>query len=196
MSKLQAGMTLIELMTGVAIMGLLLMIGAPSLTAYVQNRQIRTAAESILGGLQLARAEAIKSNAQAMFNLTSSIDDGCAVSGAAANWVVSSSDPTGACGSGAQVIQKQAAAEGTKNAVITATQNNVAQGGQVVFNGFGRPTPNQAADIDIDISNPSGGNCGTGPSDMRCLRVVISPGGMVRLCDPNVPYSLTNSQGC
>jgi len=189
-------MTLIELMTGVAIMGLLLMIAAPSFTSFIQNRQIRTAAESILGGLQVARAEAIKSNAQAMFSLTTSIDDGCAVSGAGANWVVSSSDPVGACGSGAQVIRKQPAAEGTKNAVVAATQGGVTQGGQIVFSGFGRPTPNQPADIAIDISNPTGGNCGTGSSDMRCLRVVVSPGGMVRLCDPNVAYSLTNSQGC
>ncbi len=194
--KLQAGMTLIEVMTGVTITGLLLMIAAPSFATFIQNRQIRAAAESILGGLQMARAEAIKSNAQAMFSLTTSIANDCAVSGATANWVVSSSDPTGACGNGAQVIRTQAAAEGTGNVVVAATQNGAAQSGQVVFNGLGRPTPNKAGDIDIDVSNPTGGNCGTGSSAMRCLRVVVRPGGMVRLCDPAVPYSLTNSQGC
>lgn len=191
----QGGVTLIELMTGLAITALLLLIGAPALTTFIQNNQIRTTAESILGGLQRARAEAIKDNNLAYFSLTTSIDDSCAVSAAGPDWVVSSSDPTAACGSGAQVIQKQGAS-GTPNVVVAATQNTVATSGQIVFNGFGRVTPVQAYDTDIDVTNPTGGNCGTGSSDMRCLRVVVSPSGMVRLCDPNVAYSLTNSQGC
>ncbi|HUW38551.1 MAG TPA: GspH/FimT family pseudopilin [Rhodocyclaceae bacterium] len=191
----QSGMTLIELMTGLVITGLLLLIAAPAFTTFIQNNQIRTAAESILGGLQLARAEAIKGNTLALFSLTTSIDDGCAVSPAGPDWAVSSSDPTAACGSGAQVIRKQAA-DGTANAVVAATQNTVAASGQIVFNGFGRVTPVQSYDIDIDVTNPAGGNCGTGASDMRCLRVVVSPAGMIRLCDPSVAYSLSNSQGC
>ncbi|HUY01787.1 MAG TPA: GspH/FimT family pseudopilin [Rhodocyclaceae bacterium] len=191
----QSGVTLIELMTGLVITGLLLLIAAPAFTTFIQNSQIRTAAESILGGLQLARAEAIKGNTVAMFSLTTSIDGACAVSPAGPDWVVSSSDPTTACGSGAQVIRKQAA-DGTANAVVAATQNTVATSGQIVFNGFGRVTPVQSYDTDIDVTNPTGGNCGTGSSDMRCLRVVVSPAGMIRLCDPSVAYSLTNSQGC
>lgn len=195
----QSGMTLIELMTGLVITGLLLLLAAPAFTTFIQNSQIRTAAESILGGLQRARAEAIKGNTVALFSLTTSIDNNCAVSAAGPDWVVSSSDPTAACGNGAQippyVIQKQAA-DGTANAVVAATQNTVATGGQIVFNGFGRVTPVQSYDIDIDVTNPTGGNCGTGSSDMRCLRVVVSPAGMVRLCDPSAAYSLTNSQGC
>jgi len=189
-------MTLIELMIGVAIMALLIMLAAPSLTTFIQNRQIRSTAESISGALQLARGAAMSSNSQAMFSLTSTVDDSCALSSSGPNWVVSNGDPTGACGSGAQVIEKQASVENTANTQIAATQNTVAQSGQIVFNGFGRVTPNQAADIWIDVANPAGGDCGTESGDMRCLRVVVSPGGMIKLCDPNVAYSLTYSQGC
>lgn len=197
--KRQIGVTLVELMIGVAIVALLIMLAAPSLTAFIQNRQIRTTAESISGALQLTRAEAMKSNATAMFSLTTTVDDNCILNDNGPNWVVSSSDPTAACATGTQVVQKRADAESTANTTIVATRNTApvqALGGQIVFNGLGRVTPNQAADIWIDVSNPVGGNCGTAAGDMRCLRVVVSPGGMIRLCDPNVAYSLTNSQGC
>lgn len=192
----QMGMTLIELMIGVAIMALLIMLAAPSLTTFIQNRQIRSTAESVSGGLQLARGTAMSSNSQVMFSLTSTVDDTCALSPTGPNWLVSSSDPTGACGSGAQVIEKLSSAENTANTQIAATQNTIAHSGQIVFNGFGRVTPNQAADIWIDVTNPAGGDCGTNSADMRCMRVVVSPGGMIKLCDPNVAYSQTFSQGC
>ena len=192
----QTGITLIELMIGVAIMALLIMLAAPSLTSFIQNRQIRTTAESISGGLQLARGTAMSSNSQVMFSLTSTMDNTCVLSPNGPNWLVSSGDPTGACGGGATIIERQPSAENTANAQIAATQNTVAHSGQIVFNGFGRVTPNQAADIWIDVSNPAGGECGTSSDDMRCMRVVVSPGGMIKLCDPNVAYSQTYSQGC
>ena len=192
----QTGITLVELMIGVAITALLLMLAAPSLTTFVQNRQIRATAESINDAIQLTRSEAMKNNSPVMFTLTTTVDDACIASSSGPNWVISSSDPTGACGSGPQVVQKRADAESTANTLIAATQNAAVMGGQISFNGFGRVTPNQAADIWIDVSNPAAGVCGNGASNMRCLRVVVSPGGMVKLCDPNVAYSLTNSQGC
>ena len=63
------GFTLIELMVAVAIFGLLLTLGSRSFTAWIQNQQIRTGAESVLNGMQLARGEAVKRNASAMFVL-------------------------------------------------------------------------------------------------------------------------------
>ncbi len=198
----QTGLTLVELMIGVAISALLVLMAAPSLTSMIQNRQIRGIAESISGGLQLARGAAISRNAQVMFSLSSSIDNGCALSTSGAYWVVSQDDPSGACATGAsdtaapRIIEKQASAPSIGSNQIAATQATIAHSGRIVFNGFGRVTPNQAADIWIDVSNPAGGDCGTASGTMRCMRVVVSPGGMVRLCDPNLAYSATNSQGC
>jgi len=63
----------------------------------------------------------------------------------------------------------------------------------VVFNGLGRVTPVPAGNIDIDISNPSGGACAAaGP--MRCLRIRVSTGGQIRMCDPIL--ASTDPQGC
>ena len=121
----QSGVTLIELMIGVAIMALLIMLAAPSLSGLIQNRQIRTSAESVSSGLQLARAEAMKNNAQVMFSLTTTLTDSCILSAVGPDWVVSSTDPSNACASSTQVIQKRSDSESKAKTVIMATQNGV-----------------------------------------------------------------------
>ncbi|HEY6509156.1 MAG TPA: hypothetical protein VIY56_14140, partial [Vicinamibacterales bacterium] len=54
----------------------------------------------------------------------------------------------------------------------------------VEFDGLGRA--NIATNLLIQITNPVGGACGAGLTDMRCLNVLITPGGTVRMCDPQV----------
>lgn len=49
------GFTLVELIVAVALFALLLTFAYPSYTSYIQNAQIRTAAESMINVLQLAR---------------------------------------------------------------------------------------------------------------------------------------------
>jgi type IV fimbrial biogenesis protein FimT len=38
------------------------------------------------------------------------------------------------------------------------------------------------------VTNPAGGACKTAGGDepMRCLNIVVTPGGRVRMCDPSV----------
>ena len=67
----QQGMTLVELVIGVAILGIISAIAVPSYTEYIANAQIRTTTESIRNGLQVARAEAVKRNATVAFTLNS-----------------------------------------------------------------------------------------------------------------------------
>ena len=63
------GFSLIEMMIAVVIVGLLLMAGVPAYTTWIQNLQIRTGAEAILNGMQLARAEAVRRNTNVRFVL-------------------------------------------------------------------------------------------------------------------------------
>lgn len=201
MNTAEHGVTLIELIVAIGIISILLAIGAPAFSSWVQNGQIRTTADAIQNGLQLARTEALKNNAQALFSLTTTVDDGCATyaggaTGVAANWIVSTADPTGACGTGAQVTSKRAATEGTSNALVTVTQNAAVHTGQITFNGLGRITPLPANDVWFDVSNPTGGACGTASGNMTCLRVVVSPAGNIRLCKTTLTYSLSTPQGC
>ena len=187
------GTTLVELMVGLAIVALLFALGAPSFSNWIQNTQIRTSAETIQNGLQLARAEAVRRNAPVRFQMVSDVTAACAASTTGGSWVVSQDDPAGACASAAsdtvapRIIQVRSSAEGSTNAVVAATQS------VVVFNGLGRVTPVPAGNIDIDISNPSGGACAAaGP--MRCLRIRVSTGGQIRMCDPIL--ASTDPQGC
>ncbi len=194
-------MTLIELMVGIAIVAVLLAMAAPSFSNWLQNTQIRTATEAIQNGLTLARAEAVRRNTPVRFQLTNTLDNTCAISTSGTNWVVSQDDPTGLCGNAIpdpsntnppapRLIQTRSGSEGSRNAQVTAAPQ-----GFVVFNGLGRLT-NPLAGATIDVNNPIGGNCvtDTTPGPMRCLRVAVSTGGEVRMCDP--AFASTDPQGC
>jgi type IV fimbrial biogenesis protein FimT len=168
MANRQEGATLIEFMLTFAIMGILVALAVPSFRDWIQNAQVRTATDAITSGLQLARAEAVRRNNPVRFRLPDS-----AVSG----WVVEAFDRNGS--SWAQV-QQRSADEGTTRVVVEASQTNV------VFLGTGGVSPTPATAIQINVSNPSGGDCVTsaGSGSIRCLRVTVSAGGQVRMCDP------------
>jgi type IV fimbrial biogenesis protein FimT len=194
-------MTMIELMVGITIVAILFALTAPSFSTWIQNTHIRTGAEALQNGLMLARAEAVRRNTTVRFQLTSTLDNSCALSTTGTNWVVSQDDPTGACASAIpdpsntsppapRLIQVRAGAEGSRNALVAADQSTV------VYNGLGRVTPVPAGNVNINITNPIGGAClaDTTPGPMRCLRVVVSPGGQVRMCDPM--FASPDPRGC
>ncbi len=166
----QRGFTLIEVMISLTVLGILLMIALPNFAAWLQSQQLRAASEATLNGLQVARGAAIRRNVLVQF-----------VSGPGTGWSVTE------VGTGL-VVQSRAHEEGSPNAVITvtpagATTVTFAPLGSVVANADGSATVTQ-----FDVSNATGGSCQpAGP--MRCLRVAISGGGSLRLCDPIVGAS-------
>ena len=183
-----SGFTLIELVVVLTIFGILIAIGMPQFATWTQNSKIRTAAHAIQDGLQLARAEAVRRNAAIRFQLTTTIDAGCALSTVDVNWVVSFDDPAGACDTSIndafpisdavnnpapRIIQKRAAAEGSSQVVANSSQTFV------TFNGLGRLSGVAPADLSIDISPSSGA--------ARNLRVTVTAGGQIRMCDPALP---------
>lgn len=181
----QRGVTLIELAIGLAIVAVLLAMGLPAWQAFIQNAQVRNAGESVLQGLNLARAEAIRRNASVRFQFVSNLTSGCALSSSSLSWVVSMDDPAGQCDAAPsetaapRIIQKQSATEGTRNVAMAATG-----GTTVTFSGLGRAT---LGITQIDLTN-SVGTCQHTHADgaIRCLRVMVGSGGQVKLCDPKV----------
>jgi type IV fimbrial biogenesis protein FimT len=174
--SVEHGMTLIELLIGIAIVALLIMLGAPSFRDWIQSSQIRNAAESIQNGLQLARTEAVRQNTLVQFVL-----------GGGSSWQVGCVTASETCPAN---IQSRSSAEGSTSAVLAADQTTI------TFNGMGRVTPVPVVDININITNPSGGNCVSAGGQMRCLRIVVSSGGQVRMCDTALTLSTTYPQGC
>jgi type IV fimbrial biogenesis protein FimT len=163
MKRLARGFSVLEVIVVVAIIGLLLSLGVPSFFTYTQNMQIRSAAEQVTSGLQIAKNEAIRRNAL----IQMSIDTGTA-------WTIS--DTNG------NVLQTRAN-EGTPNVTkaILPTGTNI-----VTFNGMGRiASANDDGTVpmtQVDLDNPMISNV----ADRRKLRIVIPVGGAVRMCDPAV----------
>jgi type IV fimbrial biogenesis protein FimT len=196
MNKRASGFTLIELLITLAVMALLFMLGLPSMNTWLQNQQLRTSAEGIQAGLQLARAESLRRNVPVRFQFVDTLTSACVPFDKATNWIVSVNDPTGKCNVAESdpsaeitdptaliMIQKRSGAEGSPNAAVVAV-NGLVPANTVTFSGLGRVI-GVAPITQIDIKNPSGGVCQpAGP--MRCLRINIASGGQMRMCDPIV----------
>lgn len=185
---MQRGFNLIELMVGIAIMSMVLYFMIPSMGAWLQSSQIRSASESILGGLQLARAEAVRRNTNVELVLTS-----VAAAGTASDWVVRCVTPTADCpgvGMAETEIQKRGAGEGSPNATVTVNPAMSA----IVYTGTGRISPVPAGNVAIDVAHVKENSCIADGGEYRCLRLVLSPGGQVRMCDPAL--SAPNPRAC
>ena len=196
LTRRQRGVTLLELMLALVLLALLLAMGVPAFTEWIRNTQNRTAAESVLNGLQLARNEAVRRNTVVRFRLTDS-------NGTVA-WTVGCAVSTTTCPA---VIQSRPAAEGSVMARVgvsataiplptpaghfsTAITAGSGLAAGVSFNGLGRvPNTNVGTDFTrADITNVN-------TASARRYVVVIGAGGQIRMCDPSLAFA-TNPQGC
>lgn len=62
------GVTLVELMIGIAILGVMASLAAPSFQKMIERNRIKQAAESLLSDMQLARTQAIKRSQNIIVN--------------------------------------------------------------------------------------------------------------------------------
>lgn len=191
----ETGFTLVELLVTLALTATMMMMAAPYIGAWMQNNQIRAAAESLQTGLQTAKAEAVRRNTLATFQLMTSLDNGCARSTTGPDWVISLDNASGSCGSAPsetvapRIVQRRAGTEGSAVATFAASQ------AAITFNGLGRVTPVPANDITIGV-NTSAGSCLAAGGTLRCLRVTITPMGQVRMCDPTPSLPTGDPRRC
>ncbi|MEI8156799.1 MAG: GspH/FimT family pseudopilin [Burkholderiales bacterium] len=172
------GFSLIEMMVGLVIVGILLATGLPSIRTWLNNTKIRNAAEAIQNGLQQARAAAVQHNGLVVFTLGagSSWTVGCAV-------VVAGTCPA--------IIESRSSLEGSTNVSVAADQ------AAITFNGLGRASFVVAGVAKkFVVTMPNGGTCVADGGQMRCLNVAVSNGGQIHMCDPAIVFSNTAPQGC
>lgn len=158
----QRGVTLIELIIGIVIVGIVLALATPSYSTWVQNTRLRNGAESVLNGLQLARAEAVRRNADVQFTL-----------GANTSWTVGCVIVTATCPAN---IQAHSAGDAS-SASVTMTMS-AGGANPVIFSNLGR-LKTAATTWNVDNNTLTAINS-------RDLRIVVEVGGTTRMCDPNV----------
>lgn len=172
-ARLHRGVTLIELTITIAIAAILIALAVPSFKVMLVNAQIRTAAQALNDGLQLARVEAIRRNERVIFT-----------KGTQSAWIVSIEND-------ASIVQARPYTEGSNAATVNVTPNGATQ---VTFNALGRVVTNTDAsssisqlDIDVPITVLPA-------ADSHELRITITAGGAIRLCDPNATAGV--GMGC
>lgn len=159
----ELGFSLIELMVTIAIIAIVTTVAFPSYTQFIANARIRTVAESISNGLQVARAEAVKRNAIVRFTLANDT-----------SWIIGCPTVTANCPAS---IQAKTPKEGASASIsLTRTGSNT-----VSFTSLGTTTSvaGQMSQVDVD-------NSAISTTLSRDLSIRIGVGGNTRVCDPNI----------
>jgi type IV fimbrial biogenesis protein FimT len=181
------GMTLVEVMVGLAVISCLLLVGMPSFSSWIQDLQIRGAAESVQSALLLARSEAIRRNRPVRLQLKDA--------GGLVEWEVGCVTVATDCPAS---IARRSRNEGGRNArMAVGAMVNAASLGSPLAAGSGLP-----ASLDF---NGLGAIIGTVPGRIeishaalgsaRRLVLLIGSGGLIRLCNPALARD-TSPQGC
>ena len=187
------GFTIVELLVTIALLALLLGLAMPSFTTWVRNAQVRTVSDALQNGLRLAQAEAVRRQRQVVFfrtnestcnNATAAADDG-------AFWAVRSVPLI--AGDAVETVQCGQLGDVASGAAIAGAA-------ALCFNAGGR----QVANADPGIGGPACALDASGTSSFdvtsshadRPLRVLVTLGGSVRLCDPAKTLSASTPDGC
>lgn len=184
----ERGVTLIELIVTLALLAILVGLGAPAFGDWIRNNQVRAVAETLQNGVRNAQAESVRRSRQVVFSLT---NDAPALGSAAV-----------ANGSRWAIHALPLAVGGPIEFVQGGQLSDVAGGVTIVgpasicFNSLGRQAANPApgvagsacavADVTYDLA-VAGAN--------RPLRVTVSRAGQIRLCDPAKTLA-TQPDGC
>jgi len=198
---------MIEIAVTMTVMILLLLAAFPSMTDWLRNTRVRNAAESVQTGLQRARTEAVRRNQNVTFWLVAgsderNVDNSCALSSASGSWVISLNNPAGNCAAAPSltddpmIVETHAAGDGAAGVTVAATAADSSAASCVRFNGFGQVVDASTLPADncrpptqlttVDLTHASSG--------ARRLRVMVSAGGGVRMCDRDV--ASTDPRAC
>lgn len=169
--KKQQGLSIVELGIALFVLSVLLVAGVPAFIEYMTNTRIRAVADEMHAGLQLARSEAISRNAAVDF-----MSNGT-------GWSVQ----LPAIGVGDPSILAIRAPKGTESSVVANSS-----AASIRFNGRGRAVGANNFNISVSALDPN--NCIAVGGEIRCLNVLVSNAGQVRLCDPAI--AANEPRGC
>lgn len=189
------GLSLIELMVVLTVIGVMLMLALPGFGNWTQNARIRTVAEEVQNGLRLAQSEAVNRNRRVAFVRTNAAPTRNAAPAAnGTNWYVQvlplPSEVGDATFDATSYVQGGA----------FSAQAGATVGGQAAFcfNSVGRVINDTSTGLGADCvaptdaANPEDITIALGTND-RSMRVELFLGGRVRMCDPLAASSQPNA---
>ena len=166
---LAAGFTLIEVVITLTILGILMAIAIPSMAEWMANNRVRTTAQSLLNGMQLAKSEAIRNNQRVRFSLD----------GTGGAWMVRRS--IGGCNFDDAVAATLLEASTTTSQNVGASVEALSDQGDAATNIIFGPNGFQTCDIAAQLRTLTVTVAGA----ENTRRVVTSIGGRLLLCDPD-----------
>ncbi len=196
-SHRRAGFSLIELLVTISLIGILLVVAAPSIRTMMADGRVRSTAEALTAALRITQSTAVARSRIAIFAMTNAAPaySATAVDGGT-NWfseVLPQGDET-------------QASLGTLQTYTVARQYGVTVAGTgtgvTCFNSLGKLSTQGAGvtGIGLACTAPSDGSPITfavSRSDaIRKFNVVVYPGGRVRMCDALKTLSYANPDGC
>jgi type IV fimbrial biogenesis protein FimT len=180
-------------MVTIVLLALLLGLAVPAFSTWTRNAQVRSVSDTLQSGLRLAQAEAVRRNRQVVFFLTSTKDCSSTAASAAngAYWQIRT----------VPLLNGEAT-----DALQCGVLNDVADGVSITgpralcLNSMGRQVANASpgvtgATCTLSVTGSSVYDVAATGGD-RSLRVSVSLGGQVRMCDPARTQSATNPDGC
>jgi type IV fimbrial biogenesis protein FimT len=189
---------MIELIITITIFSILVALGVPAMRTWISNVKVRAVADALQNGVRLAQAESLRRSRQVVFSLTNSTAPQTSLT-AATNGNYWSINFVPAMTDGSETVTF------IQSGVLSSTNANVAVAGpaEICFNSAGRLVANAATGV-------AGGSCTLPtntppvwayditmpPAADHPLRVQVTLGGQVHLCDPSQTLSSTNPYGC
>ncbi|QIL78593.1 prepilin-type N-terminal cleavage/methylation domain-containing protein [Diaphorobacter sp. HDW4A] len=182
-SRRMAGFTMVELMTAISILAILLGLAVPSLTEWVRNNKVRAVANALQNGFRSARADALSRGQPVVLFLTDAkVDSSTSSFSVTSNgkYWATLTVPGLMVGETAALLNSGVLGDVAEGVTISGPS-------AICFNSLGRLSANASP-------GPSGGACSlpttanesfdiTMTGAKRRLRVLISTGGTVRMCD-------------
>lgn len=170
------GASFVEMIAVLAIMGVIIAIALPSFTTLMANQRIRTTAESLRSGIQLARMEALKRGRGTTFNmgaLNSAWVVGCEIP------VADDDDGDGLSDCPIQIQDSTGVVEGTAITITTDADGLVTFSPLGLVRQLNQDGTAPFTQIDVTVPNVSS-------SGLKPLRILLPAGGLSRICDPSV----------
>lgn len=182
-------MTLIELMVAITLLAILLLLAIPEFNTWINNTRVRSVTEGLQNGVRLAQAEAVRRNRTVVFFLTNAEPSLAAAPAAnGGNWGIRTVALF--AGDAAEFVRGSASNESS----TSAGGSGVVVGGPATlcFNAAGQQVTVAAQGCAAGVATYNVSH----PRAQRGLRITVSMGGRVRMCDPNKVLSNNDPDGC